>query len=81
MQRAYAPTRKRLREMLELYEARMREPYLMGRDLIEAGFAPGPQFAAVLYETHKLRLAGRPKAEQMKAALALLRKTKDETEA
>ena len=58
----------------------MREPYLMGRDLIEAGFAPGPQFAAVLEETHKLRLAGRPKQEQMKYALAVLRKEKDDTQ-
>ena len=80
MQRAYVPTRKRLREMLALYEARMGEPYLMGRDLIEAGFAPGPQFAAVLEETHKLRLAGRPKQEQMKYALAVLRKGIDDTQ-
>ena len=81
MKRAYAPARNSLREMLALYEARMREPYLMGRDLIEAGIAPGPQFAAVLRETHKLRLAGRPKTEQMKYALAILQKTKDETRA
>ena len=74
MQRAYIPTRERLREMLALFDKRMGEPYLMGRDLIEAGFAPGPQFAAVLAETHKLRLAGRPKAEQMKYALSVLRK-------
>ncbi|MBQ6926989.1 MAG: HD domain-containing protein [Oscillospiraceae bacterium] len=80
LQRDYAPTRAKLREMLSLFEARMQEPYLMGRDLIEAGFAPGPQFAAVLEETHKLRLAGRPKQEQMKYALAVLRKGKTEAD-
>lgn len=74
MLRAYAQTERRLREMLALYEDRMSRPYLMGRDLIEAGFAPGPLFTEVLAETHKLRLAGKPKEEQLKYARARLRK-------
>jgi len=74
MRAGYAGTEKRLREMLALYDERMRQPYLMGRDLVEAGFTPGPLFAEVLAYTHKLRLAGRPKEEQRSCALALLRK-------
>jgi tRNA nucleotidyltransferase (CCA-adding enzyme) len=54
----------------------MAAPYLQGRDLVEAGAAPGPGFAAALGEAHKLRLAGRPKQEQLKCALALLRQQK-----
>ena len=70
----YAETESCLREMLALYYERMRQPYLMGQDLINAGFKPGPRFAEVLACTHKLRLAGRPKEEQLKQALALLNK-------
>ena len=74
----YAETESCLREMLALYYERMRQPYLMGQDLINAGFKPGPLFAEVLACTHKLRLAGRPKEEQIKQALALLKKQNKE---
>lgn len=73
---AYTPTEETLREKLAVYDERMNRPYLMGRDLIEAGLAPGPQFAEALAAAHSLRLAGRPKAEQLKCALALIRKQK-----
>ncbi len=76
---AYAPTETALREMLTLYEERMRQPCLMGRDLVEAGFKPGPAFAEVLHDAHKLQLAGRPREEQLKYALAVLRKQKRES--
>ncbi len=76
---AYAPTETALREMLTLYEERMRQPCLMGRDLVEAGFTPGPAFAEVLHDAHKLQLAGRPREEQLKYALAVLRKQKRES--
>ena len=69
---AYGKTGSRLREMLALYEERMSRPHLMGRDLIEAGIEPGPLFTEALACAHKLHLAGRPKEEQLKAALALL---------
>jgi tRNA nucleotidyltransferase (CCA-adding enzyme) len=73
MRAAYAETESRLRELLALYRERMSRPYLMGRDLLEAGLKPGPRFHDVLEQTHKLRLAGLSKEEQLKAALALLR--------
>ena len=70
----YAQTERQLRDMLALYYERMSRPCLMGRDLIEAGFTPGPLFAEALAGAHKLRLAGRPKEEQFKYALSLFRK-------
>ena len=70
----YAQTESRLRDMLTLYYERMSSPCLMGRDLIEAGFTPGPLFSEALAGAHKLRLAGRPKEEQFKYALSLFRK-------
>ena len=73
---AYADTENRLRQMLELYTERMGRPYLMGRDLLDAGMEPGPLFAEALAAAHKLRLAGRPKEEQLKQALAIFRKEK-----
>ena len=73
MRGAYAETEGKLRELLALYRERMSRPYLMGRDLLEAGLKPGPLFREALEQTHKLRLAGLSKEEQLKAALALLR--------
>ena len=75
----YTETERRLREMLALYRARMREPYLMGRDLVDAGLEPGPLFTEALAYAHKLRLAGRPKEEQLKQAISFIRKQNKET--
>ena len=55
---------------------RMGRPYLMGRDLIDAGVEPGPLYTEALAAAHKLRLAGRPKEEQLKHALSIFRKEK-----
>ena len=74
MRAAYAPVERSLRDMLALYEERMRMPCLTGRDLVEAGIEPGPIFTEALAYAHKLRLAGRPKEEQLKHALSMLRK-------
>ena len=78
MLEAYVPTERHLREMLTLYTERMSVPYLMGRDLIEEGLQPGPLFSQALAEAHNLRLAGRPKHEQLKAALTFIRKQEKE---
>lgn len=61
---------------LEIYRERMAAPYVMGRDLIEAGLKPGPAFTEVLAYAHKLRLAGIPKAEALKQTLAYAGKKK-----
>ena len=47
-----------LRQRLALFRERMARPHVMGRDLIEAGLKPGPDFTAILDYAHKLRLAG-----------------------
>lgn len=69
---AYTETESRLREMLALYYDRLSQPHLMGRDLVRAGLKPGPPFTEALAYAHKLRLAGRPKEEQLKHALSFI---------
>ena len=65
-------TEAKLREMLAVYEERMKRPYLMGRDLIEAGLEPGPVFSEALAYAHKLRLNGIAKEDQLKQTLGWL---------
>ena len=60
----------RLRNWLALYRRRMSQPYVMGRDLVEAGLRPGPDMGRALAHAHGLRLAGADKAEQLRQALA-----------
>lgn len=64
---------RRSADMLALYRERMSRPCVMGRDLIEAGARPGPLMGMALERAHALRLAGRPKHEQLCAALDYLR--------
>ena len=69
----YAETEKTLQAMLALYRQRMAEPYLMGRDLVEAGVKPGPGFTEALAYAHKLRLAGLSKEDQLRQTLGYIR--------
>ena len=71
---AYQETENSLNAMLREYRDRMSRPYLMGRDLIEAGVSPGPVFSRALDYAHKLRLAGVPKEEQLRQTLGMIRK-------
>ena len=63
-----------LLERLRIYRETMKEPYVMGRDLIEAGLEPGASFSELLDYAHKLRLAGIEKASALKQTLAYARK-------
>ena len=63
-----------LYERLETYRQRMAQPYVMGKDLIEAGLKPGSEFSEILQYAHKLRLAGVPKESALKQTLAYARK-------
>ena len=47
----------------------MARPHIMGRDLIEAGLKPGPDFTAILDYAHKLRLAGVDKDTALRQTL------------
>lgn len=61
-------------ERLRTYEETMSKPYVMGRDLIEAGLEPGEDFSEILGHAHKLRLAGIEKESALKQTLAYARK-------
>ena len=63
-----------LYERLEFFKELMAQPYVMGRDLIEAGLKPGAEFAEILAYAHKLRLAGIPKESALKQSLSYARK-------
>lgn len=63
-----------LLERLDAYNETMSRPYVMGRDLIEAGLQPGEYFTEILEYAHKLRLAGIEKELAMKQVLAYARK-------
>lgn len=60
-------------ERLRAYEETMAKPYVMGRDLIDAGLRPGEEFTEILNYAHKLRLAGIDKETAMKQVLAYAR--------
>ena len=62
-----------LYERLEVFRELMSRPYVMGRDLIEAGLQPGVAFTEILEHAHKLRLAGVPKDSALKQTLAYAR--------
>lgn len=63
-----------LRSRLESYRKTMEKPYVMGRDLMEMGFAPDARFSQALAYAHKLRLAGVEKADALKQTVGYLRK-------
>ena len=72
----YVSCEENLQARLAVYRETMAQPYVMGRDLIEAGLEPGPDFTDFLALAHKLRLAGIPKDEALKQVLAEARKSR-----
>lgn len=62
-----------LYERLEIFRELMAKPYVMGRDLIDAGLRPGAEFAKILEYAHKLRLAGVDKETALKQTLGFAR--------
>ena len=65
-------------ERLKAYEETMSKPYVMGRDLLEAGLEPGEDFGEILEHAHKLRLAGIEKESALKQTLSYARKLRKE---
>ncbi|MBQ8495982.1 MAG: tRNA nucleotidyltransferase [Clostridia bacterium] len=61
-------------ERLAVFEATMAKPYVMGRDLIQAGLKPNAKFTEILAYAHKLRLAGVDKESALKQTLAYAEK-------
>lgn len=72
----YVPREDFLHARLAVYEEMMTRPYVMGRDLIEAGLQPDARFSELLALAHKLRLAGIPKEQALKQVLAEAKKKK-----
>ena len=68
-----ADTEVFLTERLALYRELMARPYVMGRDLVEAGLTPGADFTQILEYAHKLRLAGVEKANALTQTLGYAR--------
>ena len=64
------------RERLATYREYMARPYVMGKDLIDAGLAPSKSFSQYLEYAHKLRLAGVDKESALKQTLSFARKNK-----
>jgi len=71
-------TQAYLEQRLGVYREYMSRPYVMGRDLIEAGLQPGKEFTQILAYAHKLRLAGVPKEHAMKQTLSYARQLEKE---
>ena len=63
-----------LRQRLALYRQLLEKPPVMGRDLMDAGLAPGPDFSEILAHARKLWLAGVEKESALKQTLAYARK-------
>ncbi len=70
----YVPREGFLFARLDIYREIMAQPYVMGRDLVEAGLQPDVWFSDLLELAHKLRLAGIPKKQALKQVLAEARK-------
>lgn len=58
-----------LLERLTIYRETMARPFVMGRDLVEAGLKPDKNFTDILAYAHKLRLAGVEKDAALKQTI------------
>lgn len=67
-------TEELLMQRYEIFVEIMAKPYVMGKDLIEAGLKPCQQFSEILAYAHKLRLAGCDKENALRQSLAYARK-------
>lgn len=69
----YTETEQLLQEKLRKFDELMAKPYVMGRDLVEMGLTPGPEFKELLEYAHTLRLAGVDKKAALSQTMALHR--------
>ena len=76
-QREYVPYDDFFNERLAIYREYMARPYVMGRDLIEAGLKPSKNFTKYLELAHNLRLSGVDKERVLKQILGEARKAGD----
>ncbi len=69
-ERDYSELEAFLSDSFAVFREIMDRPYVMGRDLIEAGLKPDKNFSDLLSYAHKLRLAGIEKEEVLRQTLA-----------
>ena len=69
----YEPVEALLRSRLQAYRETMAKPGVTGKDLVELGFRPGPEFSEALKLAHKLQLAGVEKKEALCQTKAFLK--------
>ncbi len=69
-ERDYTEIRTFLNQRLTVFHEMMDRPYVMGRDLIQAGLKPDKHFSELLAYAHKLRLAGVDKETALRQTLA-----------
>ena len=69
----YEPVEALLRSRLQAYRETMAKPGVTGKDLVELGFRPGPEFSEALRFAHKLQLAGVEKKEALCQTKAYLK--------
>ena len=66
----FEPNRAFFKERLDVFHEMMARPFVMGRDLIQAGLKPDKNFGEMLAFAHKLRLAGVAKEDALRQTLA-----------
>lgn len=66
-----------LLDRLEIFREVMARPFVMGKDLIQAGLRPDKDFTRILDHAHKLRLAAVPKDTALKQVLAYARQLRE----
>lgn len=72
--RNYDESRARLLHYMGLYEERMRQPCVTGKDLIDNGYQPGVLFKQAMDMSHNFLLCGTPKAHAMTQILNFMAK-------
>ena len=70
----YDISRQKLENYLEIYNDRMAQPCVGGKDLIEAGFVPSPLFSEALRMAHNFQVSGTPKSSALPQVLGFMRK-------
>ena len=65
-----------LRERLEDYQNRLKQPMVTGRDLIDAGLRPGPDFSALLQRARMLHFSGIDRRNALKQILSKMKENK-----
>jgi tRNA nucleotidyltransferase (CCA-adding enzyme) len=74
----YTEIEQLLQEKLRNFDELMAKPYVMGRDLVEMGLTPGPEFKELLEYAHTLRLAGVDKKAALSQTMALHRRMQND---